>query len=116
MLVLSRSQDESIVINDDIKVTIIQIRGDKVRLGTEFPKGCSVHRQEVYDAIRGNEDTANKRKTVSIPKCGTEALEKICSQIDSSPSDTGQIIAAVLEAVAEKGITAEDLDSFKRKI
>ncbi len=52
MLVLSRKRNESIVINDDITVTVVEIRGDKVRLGIEAPKETPVHRQEVYDAIR----------------------------------------------------------------
>lgn len=51
MLVLSRKINESIIINDDIVVTIIEVRGDKVRLGIEAPRNVSVHRQEVYDAI-----------------------------------------------------------------
>ena len=52
MLVLSRQRDESVVIGDDIKVTVVDIRGDKVRLGFDVPKDISVHRKEVYDAIR----------------------------------------------------------------
>lgn len=52
MLVLSRMRDESIVIGDSIVITIVDIRGDKVRLGIDAPKEMSVHRQEVYDAIR----------------------------------------------------------------
>lgn len=52
MLVLSRKRDESIVIRDDIVVTIVEIRGDKVRLGIEAPKEVPVHRREVHDAIQ----------------------------------------------------------------
>jgi carbon storage regulator len=52
MLVLSRKKDESIVINDEVVVTIVEIRGDKVRLGIEAPKEVPVHRREVYDAIK----------------------------------------------------------------
>jgi carbon storage regulator len=51
MLVLSRKKNESIVINNDITIVVVEIRGDKVRLGVEAPKNVSVHRQEVYDAI-----------------------------------------------------------------
>jgi carbon storage regulator len=52
MLVLSRQKDETIIIGDDIEITVVDIRGDKVRLGVSAPKSISVHRKEVYDAIR----------------------------------------------------------------
>ena len=52
MLVLSRKKNESIVINDDITIVVVEIRGDKVRLGVEAPKEVPVHRREVYDAIQ----------------------------------------------------------------
>ena len=52
MLVLSRKKNESIIINDNITVTVVEIRGDKVRLGIDAPKEVSVHRREVYEAIR----------------------------------------------------------------
>ena len=58
MLVLSRKKNESIVINNDITVTVVEIRGDKVRLGIVAPKEVPVHRQEVYDAIHGKADHA----------------------------------------------------------
>jgi carbon storage regulator len=53
MLVLSRKKNESIVINNDIVVTVVEIRGDKVRLGIVAPKDVPVHREEVYEAIHG---------------------------------------------------------------
>lgn len=52
MLVLSRQKDESIIIGDDIEITIVDVRGDKVRLGITAPKSISVHRREVYEAIQ----------------------------------------------------------------
>ena len=55
MLVLSRKKNESIIINDDITIVVVEIRGDKVRLGIEAPKEVPVHRREVFDAIRRNE-------------------------------------------------------------
>ncbi len=55
MLLLSRKKNESIVINDDITIVVVEIRGDKVRLGVEAPKEVPVHRREVFDAIRRNE-------------------------------------------------------------
>ena len=55
MLVLSRKKDESIVINNDITIVVVEIRGDKVRLGVEAPKEVPVHRREVFDAISRGE-------------------------------------------------------------
>jgi carbon storage regulator len=55
MLVLSRKKDERIVINNDITIVVVEIRGDKVRLGVEAPKEVPVHRREVYDAISRGE-------------------------------------------------------------
>jgi len=52
MLVLSRQRDESIIIGDNIVVTIVDIRGDKVRLGIDAPTEIPVHRREVYEAIQ----------------------------------------------------------------
>lgn len=55
MLVLSRKKNESIIINDDITIVVVEIRGDKVRLGIEAPKEVPVHRKEIYDSIRRNQ-------------------------------------------------------------
>jgi len=52
MLVLSRKKDEKIVIGDNISIMVVEIRGDKVRLGIDAPREVSVHRREVYEAIR----------------------------------------------------------------
>lgn len=52
MLVLSRQRDETIMIGDDIEITVVDIRGDKVRLGITAPNSVPVHRKEVYEAIR----------------------------------------------------------------
>lgn len=58
MLVLSRYAGESIVINNDITVTVVEIRGDKVRLGIVAPRDTPVHREEVYEAIHGKKPEA----------------------------------------------------------
>jgi len=63
MLVLSRKKNESIVINNDITIVVVEIRGDKVRLGVEAPKEVPVHRREVYDAIKRNENENGKTDT-----------------------------------------------------
>ena len=64
MLVLSRHRDESIMIGDNIVITVVDVRGDKVRLGIDAPTDIPVHRQEVYDAIQ-REKNAKKDAAVS---------------------------------------------------
>ncbi|MCA9127796.1 MAG: carbon storage regulator CsrA [Planctomycetales bacterium] len=64
MLVLSRKKNESIVINNDITIVVVEIRGDKVRLGVEAPREVPVHRREVYDAIqRSQQDDSTNSAT-----------------------------------------------------
>ena len=63
MLVLSRKKNESIVINNDITIVVVDIRGDKVRLGVEAPKEVPVHRREVFDLIKQNEAKALEEAT-----------------------------------------------------
>lgn len=63
MLVLSRKKNESIVINNDITIVVVEIRGDKVRLGVEAPKEVPVHRREVYDAIHRATSTGGANGT-----------------------------------------------------
>jgi carbon storage regulator len=70
MLVLSRQRDESIIIGDNIVITIVDIRGDKVRLGIDAPKEVPVHRQEVYDAIQRERAQADSGQTVSGESAG----------------------------------------------
>ena len=67
MLVLSRQRDETIVIGDDIEITVVDIRGDKVRLGINAPKQISVHRKEVYDAIKREHREGAQGKADSHP-------------------------------------------------
>lgn len=80
MLVLSRQRDETVVIGDDIEVKIVDIRGDKVRLGITAPPHIPVHRKEVYDAIqKENQAAASVRPEdlagVSISPAGTGKAE-----------------------------------------
>ena len=60
MLVLSRTRDETIMIGDDIQITIVDIRGDKVRIGINAPSHIAVHRREVYEAIQRENRLASK--------------------------------------------------------
>ena len=83
MLVLSRKVDESIMICDDVQVTVVSIQGDKVRLGVNAPREKSVHRKEVYDAIRRENRTSAPTEVDTMQAfaaaCGKDfgvALEK----------------------------------------
>lgn len=75
MLVLSRKKDEKIVIGDNISIMVVEIRGDKVRLGIEAPRDISVHRREVYEAIKRKqaEDSGQPEDTTTV------AVERIQS-------------------------------------
>ena len=61
MLVLSRQRDESIIIADDIVITVVDVRGDKVRLGITAPQSVTIHREEVYLAINGEDPERSLR-------------------------------------------------------
>jgi carbon storage regulator len=67
MLVLSRQKNESIMIGDDVEIVIVDVRGDKVRLGITAPKTISVHRKEVYEAIQ-QEKAEGKHQESEPPK------------------------------------------------
>lgn len=75
MLVLSRYKDQSIYIGDDIVVTIVDVRGDRIRLGIEAPSTVPVHRQEIYEAIRrenaGSETEEDAVCAVAVDGAGT---------------------------------------------
>ncbi len=80
MLVLSRKKNESIVINNDITIVVVEIRGDKVRLGVEAPKEVPVHRREVYDAIKRNEQLAKGNDPLTKgndPSSGAETTGEV---------------------------------------
>ena len=62
MLVLSRYRDESIYIGDDVVITVVDIRGDRVRIGVQAPSNVTVHRQEVYEAIKNEKSSSISRK------------------------------------------------------
>ncbi|MEE3367610.1 MAG: carbon storage regulator CsrA [Planctomycetota bacterium] len=72
MLVLSRKRNESIVIDENIVITVVEVRGDKVRLGIEAPQEIPIHRSEVLDAIRieqsAVEESDADAETVTTPE------------------------------------------------
>lgn len=70
MLVLSRKKNESIVVNNDVVITVIEIRGDKVRLGIVAPKDVPVHREEVFEAIHGTKPAVPTPVPVPVKPAG----------------------------------------------
>ena len=75
MLVLSRQRDEAIIIGDEVEITIVDIRGDKVRLGITAPTRITVHRKEVYTAIMQENERASRIKSTDI----TELMRSLAS-------------------------------------
>lgn len=68
MLVLSRQRDETIMIGDEIEITVVDIRGDKVRLGITAPTKIAVHRKEVYEAIKRENEQAARITGADLPR------------------------------------------------
>ena len=75
MLVLSRQKDESIIIGDDVEIIVVDVRGDKVRLGITAPKNITVHRREVYEAIQREKQQKNGKDT-EVKDQAAEAEDK----------------------------------------
>lgn len=76
MLVLSRQRDESIMIGDNIVITIVDIRGDKVRLGINAPAEVPVHRQEVYEAIQRENLRASRLEPQEAREIGKTEMRR----------------------------------------
>jgi carbon storage regulator len=75
MLVLSRQRDETIMIGDDVEVTVVDIRGDKVRLGITAPKEITVHRKEVYEAIKRENRAAAQVRPEDLSATGSRTTD-----------------------------------------
>lgn len=114
MLVLSRKKNESIVINDDITVSIVEIRADKVRLGIEFPKEVPVHRKEVYDAIHRNDPPDAAQHVSALSASGpveitlsgrhvglVDRLRNAIREKGGRAPTRAETIAAILDVVGE---------------
>ena len=96
MLVLSRRKDETIMIGDDIEITIVDVRGDTVRLGIQAPRHVSVHRKEIYDAIQAENIAAAKE---SIPdQTVVGGLGQLLKAGDGQPSAALGKLAGGLKA------------------
>jgi carbon storage regulator len=66
MLVLARKAGESIVIGDNIRVKVVSVDGDQIKIGIEAPRTVEIHREEIYDAIRTENRLAGQTKAVSL--------------------------------------------------
>lgn len=106
MLVLSRREDESIVINNDITIVVVEIRGDKVRLGIQAPNEIPVHRQEVYQAIQQEQErdralawatSVDPLDTQLQPVDSSRVIEELAKYITVSEAEAEQIRAATLK-------------------
>ncbi len=73
MLVLSRQRDESIIIGDNVVITVVDVRGDKVRLGIDAPTEIPVHRREVYEAIQRENNRASQINTDQARQAGGDS-------------------------------------------
>jgi cytosine deaminase len=94
MLVLSRQKDQTIKIGDDIEVIIVDIRGDKVRLGITAPRSVTVHRKEVYDTVKREHEAAAK-----LAQAGHEAVQ--AAHPDSNNGHTDPFMEAAIEEARE---------------
>lgn len=88
MLVLSRQRDETIMIGDEIEITVVDIRGDKVRLGITAPTRIAVHRKEVYESIRRENEQA-ARVTDTLDKGELDAISRTISPGPSRRKGSG---------------------------
>jgi len=86
MLVLSRQRDETIMIGDEVEITVVDIRGDKVRLGINAPRTIQVHRKEVYEAIRRENTDAAQAKIEDL-----SAADETLKKRNGSPVRNGKI-------------------------
>ncbi len=80
MLVLTRKRDESIIIGDSIKVTIVDVRGDQVKVGIDAPRSIPVHREEIYHEIQaGSPDTRPNDKALNLGEYAGQSDEESLS-------------------------------------
>jgi len=84
MLVLSRQRDESIMIGDDIQITVVDIRGEKVRLGINAPPHVPVHRKEVYEAI------LREKRAAAGPEAGPLKVDSLANKRKRPPEEPPQ--------------------------
>ena len=103
MLVLSRYRDESIYIGDDIVITVVDIRGDRVRIGVQAPSDVTVHRQEVYEAIKNGDEKDGGKQIPSAPL--GQGLNKQRAKVTG---DAKGLPVSINTTVGYGGLTSDD--------
>lgn len=94
MLVLSRQKDQTIIIGDNIEITVVDIRGDKVRLGVSAPTEVSVHRKEVYEAIRRENRLASQVSPEDLARLVKKTGHAPATAVAETPTSTDSSPAA----------------------
>lgn len=108
MLVLSRQRDETIMIGDDVEITVVDIRGDKVRLGIEAPARIAVHRKEVYEAIREENERASRVESEELDGLARRLRVVRADGADDGPSVADGVRSATrVRATPAKGANAD---------
>lgn len=111
MLVLSRQRDETIMIGDEVEITVVDIRGDKVRLGITAPARIAVHRKEVYDAIRAENEQAARVLDPDLAKLN--GLGPV-PRANAKPARAPEILSQVTPAAAAPRLAARPEPVRKR--
>ncbi len=104
MLVLSRQRDETIMIGDDIEITIVDIRGDKVRLGINAPRHIQVHRKEVYDAIKRENEQASRMKPQDMAEAVEQESEGKKARKSATPDQQNESLGKNRESGRPNGV------------
>jgi len=110
MLVLSRYRDESIYIGDDVVITVVDIRGDRVRIGVQAPPDVSVHRQEVYDAIKNGQprESSSEVRKPTAPRPISAPLSQELSKRKTKLADEAKGLPVSIDAPVEFGGLTSD--------
>lgn len=105
MLVLSRHRDESVMIGEDVRITVVDIRGDKARLGVDAPLEVPVHRQEVFDAIRraGSSPGLAMRMAMAV-RLHNHIHQIAIEKLDDLSQQEQMELLGVVDAVLGKGV------------